>query len=116
MLPRERRTSVSTLRLGPTGERKLRELSESLSLTKSDVMAYGVDLIYSFKEAVDELAVNEPEVVKVLKAAIAPTILNPDLPRDRVKDGLGELMTKVLKHDLPGKSIAYLILKTTEIM
>jgi len=112
----ERRVHVTTLRLGPTGQGKLVELSRSLSLTKSDVMAYGVDLVYSFKRAVDDLEAHEPEVVKTLRAAIAPTILNPDLPRDKVKEGLGELMVKILEYDLPGKSIASLILDATRVL
>jgi endonuclease V-like protein UPF0215 family len=93
---------VTTVRLNETENRDLEQLVQFFGSTKSDVLADGMRMIRDFKQIIEGLVHDEPELAKVLRASLTPGIFNIVFHRDMMGRVGERVIVGLIKKDLEG--------------
>lgn len=93
---------VTTVRLNETEHMDLAQLVQFFGSTKSDILADGMRMIRDFKQIIEELVQDEPELANVLRASLTPSIFNVVFHRDMMGRVGEKVLIGLIKKDLEG--------------
>lgn len=93
---------VTTVRLNESENSDLEQMVQFFGSTKSDILADGMRMIRDLKQIIEELTHDEPELAKVLRASLTPSIFNVIFHRDMMGKVGEKFLVGLIKKDLEG--------------